>query len=147
MLHFVVLFGIMVIAKSKEYKICLTNFEGGKRAMGPYYIPRNVKDEGRILFIFTGKSMIYTAIGAGIGIFFNLILSAFGAKLIGMILIAIFALIGFAIGTFKMPNVGAFTFTKKVGGEPIDDIILRAIKFKKSSNKIYVYDKEETKDE
>lgn len=32
--------------------------------MGPYYIPRNVKDEGRILFIFTGKSMIYTVIGA-----------------------------------------------------------------------------------
>lgn len=115
--------------------------------MGPYYIPRNVKDEGRILFIFTGKSMIYTAIGAGIGIFFNLILSAFGIKLIGMILIAIFALIGFSIGTFKMPNIGSFAFTKKVGGEPIDEIILRAIKFKKSNNKIYVYDKEDTKDE
>ena len=115
--------------------------------MGPYYIPRNVKDEGRILFIFTGKSMIYTAIGAGIGIFLNIILSAFGAKLIGMILIAIFSLIGFSIGTFKMPNIGAFAFTKKVGGEPIDEVILRAIKFKKSNNKIYVYDKEETKDE
>lgn len=115
--------------------------------MGPYYIPRNVKDEGRILFIFTGKSLIYTVISAGIGIFFNLILSAFGAGLIGMILIAVFALIGFTIGTFKMPNIGAFAFTKKVGGEPIDEIIIRAIKFKKSNNKIYVYDKEDTKDE
>lgn len=115
--------------------------------MGPYYIPRNVKDEGRILFIFTGKSLIYTVIGAGIGIFFNLILSALGAGLIGMILIAVFALIGFTIGTFKMPNIGAFAFTKKVGGEPIDEIIIRAIKFKKSNNKIYVYDKEDTKDE
>lgn len=115
--------------------------------MGPYYIPRNVKDEGRILFIFTGKSMIYTAVGAGIGVIFNLILSAFGIKLIGMILIAIFGLIGFCIGTFKMPNIGSFAFTKKVGGEPIDEIILRAIKFKKSNNKIYVYDKEDTKDE
>ena len=64
-----------------------------------------------------------------------------------MMLIAVFALIGFAIGTFKVPNIGAFAFTKKVGGEPIDQVILRAIKFKKSNNKIYVYDKEETKDE
>ena len=56
--------------------------------MGPYYIPRNVKDEGRILFIFTGKSLIYTAVGVGIGVMFNLILSAFGAGLIGMMLIA-----------------------------------------------------------
>lgn len=115
--------------------------------MGPYYIPRNVKDEGRILFIFTGKSMIYTAIGAGVGILFNLILGAFGLGILGMILIAVFALIGFAIGTFKVPDVGAFKFTKKVGGEAIDEIILRAIKFRKSGNKIYVYDKEETKDE
>lgn len=30
--------------------------------MGTYYIPRNVKGEGRILFIFSGKSMIYTAV-------------------------------------------------------------------------------------
>lgn len=115
--------------------------------MGPYYIPRNVKDEGRILFIFTGKSLIYTSVGAGIGIMFNLILSAFGVKLIGMILIMVLALIGFTIGTFKMPDIGAFAFTKKVGGEPIDEIILRAIKFKKSGNRIYVYDKEDTKDE
>lgn len=115
--------------------------------MGPYYIPRNVKDEGRILFIFTGKSMIYTTIGAGIGFVFNLIISAFGIKLIGLLMIALFALIGFAIGTFKVPDIGAFAFTKKVGGEAIDDVILRAIKFKKNKNRIYIYDKEETKDE
>ena len=115
--------------------------------MGPYYIPRNVKDEGRILFIFTGKSLIYTVIGAGIGIFFNLILSALGAGLIGMILIAVFALIGYGIGTLKVPNIGAFAFTKKVGGEEIDEVILRAIKFKQKKNKIYLYDEEETKDE
>lgn len=64
-----------------------------------------------------------------------------------MILIAVFALIGYSIGTFKVPDIGAFAFTKKVGGEAIDDVILRAIKFKKSNNKIYIYDKEETKDE
>jgi hypothetical protein len=65
-----------------------------------------------------------------------------------MIVVAIFALIGFCIGTFKVPNIGAFAFTKKVGGENIDDIILRAIKFKKSNKRIYTYEAEEgTKDE
>jgi hypothetical protein len=116
--------------------------------MGPYNIPRNVNDEGRILFIFTGKSLIYTMLSAGVGFIFYLIISAFGSKLIGMIVIAIFALIGFCIGTFKVPNIGTFAFTKKVGGENIDDIIVRAIKFKKANRRIYIYDaEEETKDE
>lgn len=115
--------------------------------MGPYNIPRNVKDEGRILFIFTGKSIIYTAIAAIIGSLSYFILDASGLKLIGMIVIAIFALIGFCIGTFKVPDIGAFSFTKKVGGENIDDVIIRAIKFKMARSKIYVYEEEETKDE
>ena len=32
--------------------------------MGTYYIPRNYKGETRILYIFTVKSLITTAIGA-----------------------------------------------------------------------------------
>ena len=32
----------------------------------PYQIPRNVKGEGRILYIFSTKALIYTAVGAGI---------------------------------------------------------------------------------
>lgn len=115
--------------------------------MGPYNIPRNVNDEGRILFIFTGKSMIYAVVGAVIGTLIHFICKAFGIQLLGMIFIAVFALIGYAIGTFKVPDIGSFAFTKKVGGEPIDDIIMRAIKFKKAKNKIYIYDEEETKDE
>lgn len=116
--------------------------------MGPYNIPRNVKDEGRILFIFTTKSMIYTAVCAGVGFIFYLILAAMGMKLIGLVIVGIFGLIGFSIGTFKVPDIGAFAFTKKVGGEAIDDIIIRAIRFKKANNRIYTYEvEEETKDE
>ena len=116
--------------------------------MGPYNIPRNVKDEGRILFIFTGKSMIYSVIGAFIGTIFYFILASCNMQMIGMIVIAIFALIGYCIGMFKVPDVGAFKFTKKVGGENIDDVIIRAIKFRAKKNKIYLYDgEEETKDE
>lgn len=116
--------------------------------MGPYNIPRNVKDEGRILFIFTGKSMIYTAVAALFGTIFYFILAACNMQMIGMLVIAIFALIGYVIGTFKVPDLGAFAFTKKVGGENIDDVIIRAIKFKAKKNKIYIYQgEEETKDE
>ena len=114
--------------------------------MGPYNIPRNVKDEGRILFIFTGKSMIYTVAGAILGTLFYFIFAIFGMSLVGMIIIAIFALIGYSIGTFKIPDTSAFEITKKTGGENIDDVIIRAIKFKNNKNKIYVYE-EETKDE
>ena len=38
---------------------------------GPYYLPRNVKGEGRILFIFSTKALIYTAVGATIGFVFK----------------------------------------------------------------------------
>ena len=35
-----------------------------------YQIPRNVKGEGRILFIFSTKALITTGIGAAVGAFF-----------------------------------------------------------------------------
>ena len=35
--------------------------------MGTYYIPRNYRGETRILYIFTVKSLISTALGAIIG--------------------------------------------------------------------------------
>ena len=75
-------------------------------------------------------------------------------SVVGLIFVALFALIGFVIGTFKMPDTNAFEITKKTGGENIDDVIKRAIKFKMQRNKIYVYeeenrtkDKEENKNE
>ncbi len=122
--------------------------------MGTYNVPRNVKGEGRILFIFSTKALIYTAIGGGIGIVFYLLLNLIGLGLIGIVAIGILGLIGFIIGTFKMPDTNAFQITKKTGGENIDDVIRRAIKFKMQKNKIYVYqkekkieEKEDTKDE
>ena len=38
---------------------------------------------------------------------------------------------------------GAMKFTKIVGGENIDDIIKRAVMFRKKGKKIYMYKKEE----
>ena len=111
--------------------------------MGTYNLPRNVKGEGRILFIFTGKSMIYTVVAGGVGLLFYFILSLFGLKLIGLIITAFFALIGFTIGTLKVPNLEKVSFTKKTGGENLDDVIRRAIKFKTKGKKIYIYKEEE----
>ncbi len=115
--------------------------------MQTYEIPRDYKGEGRILYIFSMKGLMYTAIGIVPGLLFYFILNMLGLQMIGIIITAVFGLIGFSIGTFKVPDTKKFKFTEKTGGENIDDVIKRAIKFKQKKNKIYVYKKEETKDE
>ena len=110
--------------------------------MGTYYIPRNYRGESRILYIFTVKSLITTAVGAMIGAMFWALFKALGMNLVGIIIMAFFALVGFAIGALKIPTIVAFPITKKIGGEPIGEIILRYIKFKKN-RKMYIYTKEE----
>ncbi len=116
--------------------------------MRTYEIPRNYKGEGRILYIFSTKALIYTCVGAGIGLIFYFILKFMGFSMAGLIITLILGAIGFAIGTLKVPESTAFKFTKMTGGENIDDVILRWIKFKKNGNKIYIYKEEEdTKDE
>lgn len=111
--------------------------------MGTYNVPRNVKGEERILFIFSTKSLITTAIGGALGLIFYLIFSIVGFKLFGMVITIIFALIGYVIGMFKMPDTDSFEITRKTGGENIDDIIKRYINFKRNKKRIYVYTKEE----
>ena len=112
--------------------------------MGSYYIPRDLGVETRILLIFSVKSLITTAIGAAVGLIFYLIFSALGLGTVGIITMAVFALIGFAIGACKIPTIAGLPFTKKVGGEPISEIIIRYAKFR-ANRKIYAYTKEEEK--
>ena len=116
--------------------------------MRTHEIPRNYEGEGRILYIFSTKGLIYTTVGAGVGLLFYFIFKMLGLSMVGFIIMLIFAAIGFAIGTLKVPETTAFEITKKTGGENIDNVIMRWIKFKKNNNKIYVYNlEEETKDE
>ena len=117
--------------------------------MRTYNVPRDVKGEGRILYVFSTKALIYTFVGVVIGFFFYLILSVFDMDFVAYIIIAILGLIGFCIGTFKVPESNAFSLTKNAGGEKIDDVILRIIRFKMKKNRIYVYSlakKENTED-
>lgn len=112
--------------------------------MGTYYIPRNYRGETRILYIFTFKSLISTLIGGAIGLIFFGLFSLMGLKIVGIILLAFFALLGYAIGAFKIPTIAGIPVTKKIGGEPVSEIIIRYIKFKKN-RKMYTYTKEENK--
>lgn len=107
--------------------------------MKSYYIPRNYKGEGRILYIFSTKAIIYTAVGVGIGLIFYFLFNLIGLTMVGIIIAGLFGLVGFCIATFKVPDMKNFELTKKTGGEKIDDVIKRWILFKKNNNKIYVY--------
>ena len=111
--------------------------------MGTYNLPRNVKGECRILFIFTPKSLLYAVVGVAIGLIFYVIFSLMNLNFIGIIFVVVFALIGFGIWMLKVPNIGILKTTKIVSGENMDDIIKRSILFKKKRNRLYVYDNKE----
>ena len=115
--------------------------------MNTYQIPRNYKGESRILYVFSTKALMYTVVGMLIGLIFYFIFKIVGLQTVGIVIDVIFGAIGFAIGTFKIPDTKKFEITRKTGGENIDDIIKRWIKFKKNNNKIYVLKEEVTKDE
>ena len=106
--------------------------------MGTYYIPRNYKGETRLLYIFSIKSLITTVLGAIIGFIFYLIFAMLNLKLVGIIILAIFAVLGYCVGALKIPTIVGLPITKKIGGESISEIIIRYFKFKKS-RKIYTY--------
>lgn len=115
--------------------------------MNTYFIPRNTKGEGKIFYIFSIKALIYTVIGIVIGAIFYFILNMFGIGIVGLVVMGIFALLGFIIGTFKIPDTTGLEITRKAGGQSIDEIIVRYFKFKMNKKKIYIYKQEGTKDE
>lgn len=108
--------------------------------MGTYIIPRNLKGETRILYIFSIKSLATTAIGALVGsvfyIIFGLIL---GLTTVGLVFVGIFGLIGYIIGALKIPTLSGLKFTKKIGGESLDEIIKRYIVFRAQKKKYGYY--------
>ncbi len=112
-----------------------------EKVLGTYNLPRNVKGEGRILYVFSTKALLYAFAGVVFGFFIYLILTFFKLDMIGFIVMGIFGLLGFVIGTFKMPESVAFGITKKTGGEPVDEVVKRFVKFKLAKNKVYVYQK------
>lgn len=104
-----------------------------------YYVPRSVKGESRILYIFSIKSFVTTVafglIGAGIWY----IGSKAGMGLVpGLIVTIIFGALGFAFGTLKIPDVPFMGRFRKAGGENLTDIAFRFLIFGRKK-KIYMY--------
>lgn len=97
--------------------------------------------------IFSYKALIYTLISGAMGLLFFFLFKTIKLTKIGIAFIVIFALIGFIIGTFKIPETDAFEITRKAGGQNIDDVLKQLIKFKMKKKKIYTYAKEEKEDE
>ena len=110
--------------------------------MGTYYIPRNLRGETRIFYKLTVKSLVTTVCGIGFGLIFLFLFSIIGLKMVGIIITAVCGLLGFGVGAIKIPTIAGIPVTKKIGGEPLSEIILRWIKFNKNK-KMYVYTKEE----
>ena len=115
--------------------------------MKTYEIPRNYKGESRILYIFSTKALIYTIVGMGIGLIFYFIFKVLGMQFIGILADVVCGAIGFAIGTCKIPDNKKFEFSRKTGGENIDDVAKRWIKFKKKKNRVYIWKEEDTNHE
>lgn len=113
----------------------------------PYNIPRNTKGEGRILYIFSTKALLYTFIGILIGAVIYFILNLIGLGVIGIVCIVTFGLIGFSIATFKVPRISGLAFTKNISGEYIDEVIKRFIKYKRKKYTKYALFTKEEKDE
>lgn len=98
--------------------------------------------------IFSSKSLIFTVAGGIIGLLFYFIFGGLlGLVKIGIALAIAMAAIGFGIATLKIPESNNFDIMRKTGGENLDDIIIRALKFKARGKRIYlnVDTKEENK--
>lgn len=105
-----------------------------------YPVPRSVKGESRILYIFTIRSFVLTVIfgviGAVIWYVFGSIMNI--SLLAGVIMLGLFGGFGFLIGTAKIPDIPAVGVLRKAGGENVSDIIIRFLFFKRKK-KIYMY--------
>ena len=96
--------------------------------------------------IFTTKSLIGSAAGLVVGlVFYYFLKTLLGMGTVGLIIALVFAAIGYGITSIRIPENTTIPFAKKVGGEKLDDVILRAIKFKARGKRIYIYTKEEGK--
>lgn len=107
---------------------------------GSYYVPRSVKGESRILYIFTIKSFAATLASGLIGVAIYFILNQF-LKLgfiPGLIIIAIFGGIGYALASVIIPDIPIMGPLRKAGGENIGAMLIRLIFFRKKK-KIYLY--------
>ena len=107
---------------------------------GSYYVPRSVKGETRLLYIFTVKSFATTIAFALVGVLLYFILSGFvNFGIIGtVIFVGLFGAIGYGLATITIPDAPIMGTLRKAGGENIGAMILRVLTFRKKK-KMYIY--------
>ena len=107
---------------------------------GAYFVPRSVKGETRLLFIFTIKSFVLTVAFGLIGALIWFLLSNFitVSLVVGLVLVGITGAIGYVIGAVTIPDSPVMGPLRKAGGENISDILLRLLVFR-GKKKIYLY--------
>jgi len=103
-----------------------------------YTVPRKVKGESRILMIFSIKSLISTIVGALVGILPGMLFFSIGLNTAGVVVVVIFAAIGFGLVTLKIPDSAVVGKFRKAGGEVVGDILFRTLTFNRRK-KIYIY--------
>lgn len=99
--------------------------------MRKHEIPRESKNEGRILYFFNGRSMISTLIGIVLGLFIWFFISFALPTWFMFVVLGIFGGIGFLVGAVKIPEMNLIPVTKSISGLYLDEAIFRYIKFKK----------------
>lgn len=104
-----------------------------------YYVPRSVKGETRLLYIFSIKSFITTLAFAlvGAGIWYLLFLIGLG-HIPGIIITIVLGVIGYVFGAVNIPDVPAMGKLRKAGGENIADIAIRFLFFRRKK-RLYLY--------
>ena len=106
--------------------------------MRKHEIPRKKQNETRIFVIFSIRSLISTVIGIMVGLIIGVIPLLLNFQIGMFVLVGIFGLLGFMIGTFPVIYIPGIPITKEIQGEYIYNIIFRYYVFKgRRSLKIY----------
>ena len=96
-----------------------------------YYVPRSVKGESRILYVFTIKTFAVTLAFGLVGVLIFFLIKSFVELgiIAGLIIIGVFAAIGFAISSLTIPDIPAMGPLRKAGGENIGSMLVRLLFF------------------
>lgn len=103
-----------------------------------YTVPRSAKGESRILNIFTVKSLLSTVGFVAVGLIPFFIFQAIGLTTIGVIILVIFATLGYGMAMLTIPDSPVMGKLRKAGGERLGDIVWRTVTFSKRKA-IYLY--------
>ena len=107
--------------------------------MRKHEIPRKKQNETRIFVIFSIRSLISTVIGIMVGIIIGVIPLLLNFQVGMFILVGIFGLLGFIIGTFPVMYIPGIPITKEVQGEYLYNLVFRYYIFRgRRSLKTYI---------